>query len=73
MTNDRQDFSFPVGKTVSGENGQNDGGLVRLQGHRKFCRSAGQRVNAVGKRFQLVVLPGLQGKGPCGKEAFLPT
>jgi hypothetical protein len=34
--------SPPVGKTASGESGQNDGGLERGKGHRKFCRSAGQ-------------------------------
>jgi len=34
---------FFVNREASGENGQNDGGLVWLQGIRKFCRSAEAR------------------------------
>jgi hypothetical protein len=37
-------------------------------GHRNFCRSKGQERAQQGKRFQPVVLPGLQGKGQCAAK-----
>jgi hypothetical protein len=43
----------------------------RGKGIATFCMSAGMREWA--KILQPVVLPGLQGKGPCGKEAFRLT
>jgi hypothetical protein len=58
-----QDFSFPVGKTASGESGQNDGGPVRGRGIGNFAEAGGKRERQWSKRFQPVVLPGLQGKG----------
>ena len=52
-----------VGKTASGESGQNDGGLERDRGIGNFAEARGNERMQWGKRFQPVVLPGLQGKG----------
>jgi hypothetical protein len=66
--------AFPVSRTASGEIRQNNGGLVWLQGESKFCRSGGQvGAQRMRETFAYLVLPDLQGKGKCGKEAFLLT
>jgi hypothetical protein len=52
-----------VGKTASGESGQNNGGLVRGKGIGNFAEARGKSEREWGKRFQPVVMPGLQGKG----------
>jgi len=56
---------------ASGQNGQNDGGAVRWQGIGCFCACEGQLRR--GKINPAQVLAVLQGKGPCGNEAFLLT
>ncbi|MBB3971110.1 hypothetical protein [Mucilaginibacter phyllosphaerae] len=58
-------------KTALGESGQNNGGVMRGKGIGNFCRSRGMSERSGAKDFQPVVLPGLQGKGLCGKKAFL--
>jgi len=56
--------------SASGEGGQNNGGLVRLQGHRDILQKRGAcGCEAKGQTFPAVVLVALQGKGLCGKEA----
>jgi hypothetical protein len=62
-----------VGKTASGESGQNDGGLERDRGIGNFAEARGNERMQWGKRFQPVVLSGCRAKALCGKEAFLPT
>jgi hypothetical protein len=42
---------FPVSRTVSGEIGQNNGGLVWWQGHSNTCRSGGIAGTISGARF----------------------
>jgi|GEM_PF-6541091 len=55
--------------SASSEGGQN-GGLVRLQGHRDILQKRGHvGAKQRGKLSQPVVLPDLQGKGTGGKEA----
>ena len=63
-------FPQSVSRSASGENGQNDGGLWAA-GHRKFLHASGGV--GKGKIIPAQVLSVLQGKGPCGKEAFLLT
>jgi hypothetical protein len=63
---------FPVSRPASGEIRQNDGGQCRgiriLLEHGLWVR-----LKAEGKRLRPQVLPDLQGKGLCDKEAFLLT
>ncbi len=73
LINGLLDFEIEnVSRGASGENGQNVGGGGR-EGHSNTCRSAGSCVRQRGKILQPVVMTVLQGKGPCGKEAFLLT
>jgi hypothetical protein len=65
--------AFLVSKTASGESGQNNDGPVGGKGIGNFAEAWGMSGRQQGKRFQPVVLPGLQGKGMCGEEAFLLT
>jgi hypothetical protein len=48
--------------------------LCVMAGHSKFLQKRGKRASeARGKKIAAQVLPDLQGKGLCGKEAFLLT
>jgi hypothetical protein len=48
---DLQDFLLPVGKTASGESGQNDGGLVGGRGIGNFAEAQGRKRTTVGQKI----------------------
>jgi len=60
-----------VSRTASGENGQNNAGRCGCRAWEVFACAEGKVLR--GKIIPAQVLPVLQGKGPCGKEAFLVT
>ncbi|WP_256538377.1 hypothetical protein [Mucilaginibacter aquariorum] len=62
-------FSSPSAKQLRAKAGRTWWACA-WQGHRKFCRSEGQERAKWGKRFQPVVLPGLQGKGPVRQRSL---
>ncbi|MCQ6960853.1 hypothetical protein [Mucilaginibacter aquariorum] len=62
-----QDFSFPVGKTASGESGQNNGGLERGKGIGNFAE-ARARGNAVGQKIPARGSARFAGQGPCAQR-----
>jgi hypothetical protein len=64
-------YSLPVSRTASGENGQNNAGIVRLQGIGSFCTWGG--LSASGQNNSGPGFGRLQGKGLVRKEAFLLT
>jgi hypothetical protein len=61
-----------VSRTASGKIRQNDGGYVRLQGI-AIVAEALAKCERSRAHFAAQVLPDLQGKSLCGKEAFLLT
>ncbi|MCQ6958857.1 hypothetical protein [Mucilaginibacter aquariorum] len=66
-------FSSPVGKTASGENGQNDGGLERGKGIGNFAEAGAMSERSGAKDSSPWFCPVCGAKARCGREAFLPT
>jgi hypothetical protein len=62
--------TFFRSRSASGENGQNDAGHVRQEGHSKFLQKGGP-VKAGQNNCSPWFCPFCRAKALCGKEAFL--
>jgi hypothetical protein len=63
-------FSFPSAEQLRVKSGKTMLAM-RAAGHSNFLHAGFQSERFIGKKIAAPVLPDLQGKGPCGKEAFL--
>ncbi|WP_295716659.1 hypothetical protein [Mucilaginibacter sp.] len=60
--------SLPVSRTASGENGQNNAGIVRLQGIGSFCRWGGLSVS--GQNNSSPGFARFAGQRPCAQRSI---